>query len=364
MQEGIQRKAPDLEELPACFLIHPFEPLENGEALILEGDLIFTFSEDWACQEVAGNLGQEHPFVQRLLEVAEGIGVENTADDSNWSGFSTNLEINPEKESHFKNAVTEAISAINRGELSKVVLSRTKTLKHSPDFQPFKAFQKLCAAYPSAFVSLVNLADREEMWLGATPETLVALDEGGTFRTAALAGTQSALADGEVIPAHDIRWGQKEIQEQALVSRYIIECFKKIRLREYLESGPRTVRAGNLYHLRTDFAVNTQAVNFPELGTVMLKLLHPTSAVCGMPKEPAMQFIQVVEGYDRSFYSGYLGPVNVNHESALFVNLRTLRLANGEATFFAGAGITEDSDPQREWDETEMKCDTLLSVLH
>lgn len=364
MQEGIQQKAPDLEELPACFLIHPFEPLENGEAFVLEGDLIFTFSEDWSCQEVAGNLGQEHPFVQRLLEKTEEIADESTDDVSNWTGFAANLEINPEKESHFKNAVTEAVAAINRGELSKVVLSRTKTLTHSPEFQPFKAFQKLCVAYPSAFVSLVNLSDRDEMWLGATPETLVALDEAGTFRTAALAGTQTALQNGEIISAYDIRWGQKEIQEQALVSRYIIECFKKIRLREYHESGPRTVRAGNLYHLRTDFAVNTQAVNFPELGTVMLKLLHPTSAVCGMPKEPAMQFIQAVEGHDRSFYSGYLGPVNVDRESALFVNLRTLRLAKGEATFFAGAGITEDSDPQREWDETEMKCETLLSVLH
>ena len=363
LQEGIQRKAPDLEELPACFLIHPFESLENGEAFVLEGDLIFTFSEDWAYHEVAGTLGQEHPFVQRLLEVAENIADENTVNASNWVGFTTNLEMNPGKESHFKNAVTEAVAAINRGELSKVVLSRTKTLRHSPDFQPFKAFQKLCAAYPSAFVSLVNLSDRDEMWLGATPETLVALDAEGTFRTAALAGTQTALQDGEIIPPHDIRWGQKEIQEQALVSRYIIECFKKIRLREYLESGPRTVRAGNLYHLRTDFAVKTQAVNFPELGTVMLKLLHPTSAVCGMPKEPAQQFIKAVEGYDRSFYSGYLGPVNVDQESGLFVNLRTLRLAHGAATFFAGAGITEDSDPQREWDETEMKCDTLLSVL-
>lgn len=363
LQEGIQQKTPDLEELPACFLFHPFEPLENGEALVLEGDVIFTFSEDWSCQEMAGNLGEEHPYVRRLLEVAREIAHKSTNDAPDWTGFSAMHEMYPEKENHFKKAVTEAVAAISRGELTKVVLSRTKTLPYSPGFQPFKAFQKLCAAYPSAFVSLVNLADRDEMWLGATPETLVSLDAEGTYRTASLAGTQTALLDGEIISPHDIRWGQKEIQEQALVSRYIIDCFKKIRLREYLESGPRTVRAGNLYHLRTDFEVNTQAVNFPELGTVMLKLLHPTSAVCGMPKEPAMRFIQAVEGYDRSFYSGYLGPVNVDQETALFVNLRTLRLADGQATFFAGAGITEDSDPQREWDETEMKCDTLLSVL-
>ncbi len=363
LQDGIQRRLPDLEELPACFVIHPFEPLENGEAFVLEGDIIFTFSEDWSFKEIAGNLNQEHPYVERLLEKADEMSDESPVGAAPWKGLSSVPEADSDEKNHFKKAVNEAVEAIGRGDFAKIVLSRTKTLAYSPEFQYFKAFQKLCGAYPSAFVSLVNLAERDEMWLGATPETLVAVEKDGTFRTTSLAGTQTALQNGEIISAHDIRWGQKEIQEQALVSRYIIECFKKIRLREYLERGPRTVRAGNLYHLRTDFAVKTRDVNFPELGTVMLKLLHPTSAVCGMPKVPALRFIKAVEGYDRSFYSGYLGPVNVDQESALFVNLRTLRLADGKATFFAGAGITEDSDPQREWDETEMKCDTLLSVL-
>ncbi len=300
-QDGIQRRLPDLEELPACFVIHPFEPLEGGEAFVLEGDMIFTFSEDWSCREVGGSLGQEHPFVKHLLKTADGVAEEAGNDVSDLTAFSQKLAIEGGQEYDFKTAVAEAVAAISRGELAKVVLSRTKTLAYSAKFRPFKAFQKLCTAYPSAFVSLVNLADRDEMWLGATPETLVSMNAEGTFCTTSLAGTQTAVQDGVLIPPRDIRWGQKEIQEQALVSRYVIECFKKIRLREYLESGPRTVRAGNLYHLRTDFAVNTREVNFPELGTVMLELLHPTSAVCGMPKEPALEFIKAVEGYGRSF---------------------------------------------------------------
>ena len=139
------------------------------------------------------------------------------------------------------------------------------------------------------------------MWLGASHETLVALDADGVFRTISLAATQAAFdASGAIIPASEVRWGQKEIQEQALVSRYIVECFKKIRLREYYENGPKTVQAGNLYHLRTDFKVDTQAVNFAELGTVMVELLHPTSAVCGTPKPAALRFIEAAEGYDLS----------------------------------------------------------------
>jgi len=142
-----------------------------------------------------------------------------------------------------------------------------------------------------------------------------------------------------------------------------VECFKKIRLREYLETGPKTVLAGNLYHLRTDFEVDTHALNFPELSSVMLRLLHPTSAICGVPKIPSLKFLSEMEGYNRSFYSGFLGPVQVDGDSNLFVNLRTVRLKNGVATFYAGAGITEDSVPEREWEETELKCDTLLKVI-
>lgn len=147
------------------------------------------------------------------------------------------------------------------------------------------------------------------------------------------------------------------------MSRYIIECFKKIRLREYAESGPQTVKAGNLLHLRTDYKIDTKAVNFPQLSTVMLDLLHPTSAVCGTPKSSALRFIEHYEAYDRTYYSGFLGPVNVNNESHLFVNLRTMKIEGDQAILYAGAGITESSVPEQEWNETEMKCQTLLSAL-
>ncbi|UOQ71783.1 chorismate-binding protein [Hymenobacter cellulosilyticus] len=162
-------------------------------------------------------------------------------------------------------------------------------------------------------------------WLGASPEVLVEVDEQGVFRTMALAGTQ-ALAPG-ALPQHAI-WRQKEIEEQALVARYIVSCFKQLRLREYEETGPRTVVAGQLLHLRTDFAVNLRQVPFPTLGTDMLRLLHPTSAVGGMPKQAALSFLQEHEGYDRAYYSGFLGPVNLPQAgvSRLFVNLRCLQL--------------------------------------
>jgi isochorismate synthase len=227
-----------------------------------------------------------------------------------------------------------------------------------------EAVNKLAEKYPNAFISAVYLPEFDSVWLGASPELLVSIDENGLFKTMSLAGTQSAYdSDGaRILPGH-ARWSQKEIEEQALVSRYIIECFKKVRVREYLENGPKTVEAGNLLHLQTDFVVDTNAIEFKQFSTVLLELLHPTSAVCGMPKPTALDFILQNENYSREFYCGFLGPINIEKASHVFVNLRTLKLMGNTVNFYAGAGITEDSIPEKEWYETEMKIDTLYSVL-
>ena len=95
----------------------------------------------------------------------------------------------------------------------------------------------------------------------------------------------------------------------------------------------------------------------------MLALLHPTSAVCGLPKEPALQFILENEGFDRSYYSGFLGPVNSATGTHLYVNLRCMELLEKEAILYAGAGITAESNPEKEWQETQHKMQTMRRVL-
>jgi len=149
-----------------------------------------------------------------------------------------------------------------------------------------------------------------------------------------------------------------------MVGRYIVEQFKTIRLREFSETGPSSSRAGNMIHLKTEYTVDIKNGYFPELGTVMLHLLHPTSAVCGMPKFSALRFIAANEHLNREFYSGFLGPVNMDGVSRLYVNLRCMQILQKHAVLYAGAGITHDSIPEKEWDETTLKCQTLLDVMN
>lgn len=265
----------------------------------------------------------------------------------------------------FMNQVATSVEAIKQGQFQKVVLSRIDVQTLAVDFDLCAAFERLCQQYPSAFVSAIYLPELQDIWLCATPETLVSQDAAGIFRTVSLAGTQAGIDGlGNSFSPSLARWSQKEIEEQAYVSRYIIDCFKKIRLREYVENGPKTVLAGNLMHLKTEYLVNTRELTYPALLTQMLNLLHPTSAVCGTPKEAALAWILQTEKHERLLYSGYLGPINLASETHLFVNLRTVKLRDGHAYYFAGCGITEDSVPEKEWQETQMKHQTLQRVIN
>ena len=101
----------------------------------------------------------------------------------------------------------------------------------------------------------------------------------------------------------------------------------------------------------------------------LLNKLHPTPAVCGLPKETAKNFILEHEGYDRSFYTGFLGEINLNsggEKSAnthLFVNLRCMELFEDKAVLFVGGGITNDSNNEKEWEETVAKSSTMKAIL-
>lgn len=258
-------------------------------------------------------------------------------------------------EKYFIALVEKATTAIVAGHFRKVVTSRCEALPKPATFKPITYLQQLCQLRPEALVSLVYLPN-EGLWIGASPEILVELEHDRRFATVSLAGTQPAIAGKATRAA---QWGQKEIEEQALVSRYIINCFKKVRVREYDDVGPRTVQAGNLWHLQTDFSVDLSEVRYPNFATEMLLLLHPTSAVCGMPKKPALAFLEEHEQYNRRLYSGYLGPVNVNDYTRLHVNLRCMQVTQNELLFYIGGGITADSDPQREWQETQHKRRSL-----
>jgi isochorismate synthase len=339
----------DFSELEKGFVFAQFDSKE-GSKLFIEGDYQLSFDYQEII-ESKKNIDSVKNFESNLQQ---NLSKQIDRPDFYTQDYRNQGSVN------YKELVKKSVEAIKAGQFEKVVPARTKDVTLSEKFDVIDLFLRLTKDYQNAFISFVSIPEVGS-WMGATPEILIEKKE-TLFRTVSLAGTKRF---NENLAIAETAWNQKEIEEQAMVSRYIINCFKRIRLRDFKEKGPKTTKAGNLLHLKTSFEVDMEATRFPELPTVMLDLLHPTSAVAGMPKGPAIHFIQQNEQLNRSFYSGYLGPVNVNNATHVFVNLRCMELFKGYVRLYAGAGVTEDSDPEKEYLETEMKCNTLLNkIIH
>ena len=232
----------------------------------------------------------------------------------------------------------------------KLVLSRSIELPRTGDETPLQLFQRACERYPRMMICLVY-TPQSGLWLAATPEILLA-GKDHRWQTIALAGTMKY--------EEELRWSDKNIQEQRYVATYITRQLEQFT-HDFTEEGPRTARAGHLAHLRSDFLFS-----LPDESVVgdLLQALHPTPAVCGLPKQEAFRFIQQNEHHDRSYYSGFMGPLFLNGQTNIFVTLRCMQLFRDGYRLYAGGGLLKDSVEEQEWQETETKLDTIRCLFH
>jgi isochorismate synthase len=268
-----------------------------------------------------------------------------------------NIKYSSSSKAEYCTLVNAAIDEIERNKLDKIVVSRVTYIPLPEYFDPIDIFIQLKKCYPTLFISLVA-TPQEGVWIGASPEHLLTIKD-KQLKIVALAGTQAREKKNKL---KDIAWKEKEIREQALVSYYIRHFLQKQAL-SWVEKGPYTVAAGKIVHLQTDFFLLVNEQNKFNIINRIIEELHPTSAICGMPKDKALAFITSHENYDRRFYCGFLGPININEESNIFVNIRCMYLDGEKAYLYAGTGITSDSIAENEWMETILKIKTLLPIL-
>jgi isochorismate synthase len=260
----------------------------------------------------------------------------------------------------FKALVLKGVLAIANDDFQKVVLSRKESIELC-DFDLVTTFEKLVNLYPATF-GYCFYHPKVGIWLGATPEQLLKVDR-ENFKTMALAGTQNSISLEEVI------WQDKEKKEQQFVTDYIVSELNKVA-KSILISEPYSIKAGTIWHIKTDISGQLNSIeNLKEV----IDLLHPTPAVCGLPKLESQKFILDNENYDRTFYTGFLGEINKDIStgtkgSDLFVNLRSMNVEIKDnktiANLFVGCGITKDSIPEKEWEESVNKAMTMKRVLN
>lgn len=241
------------------------------------------------------------------------------------------------------------ISALQNNEFGKLVLSRSFVKEYKKE-SILQTFRKACSIYTSAYVYFC-FTPVSGAWLGCSPEILLS-GEQNQWHTVALAGTKTKNERN--------LWSEKNSKEQEIVAEYLRAGFRNLNLR-WEENKPHTIDAGSISHLQTDFTF--EYANTQQLGT-LIKYLHPTPAVCGIPKEKACRFILANEHCNRRYYSGFIGNYVPGGQTDLYVNLRCMEIHPAQVTLYAGGGLLASSTVESEWKETEDKLQTMLRILN
>ncbi len=264
----------------------------------------------------------------------------------------------PDQPGWYRTVETMA-GAVGRGRLDKVVLARRVDLRSPVELDVANALRRLAASAPESTIYAFRRAGRT--FLGATPERLVRV-EGRRFRTAAIAGTIGRGANA----AEDARLGaellasEKDREEHAIVVNYIRGLLAPVAAQVSVAPQPSVMTLRFVQHLATEI----EGTLPDDAGLLALgERLHPTPAVGGDPREAALTMIDEHEGFDRGWYAGPVGWMDGAGDGELCVALRCGIVDRTQATLFAGCGIVADSDPAREWEESRIKLQAVVSAL-
>jgi len=315
----------------------------------------FPFSETlWTTEQNSASQNVSfHSFDQsERIDFDGDINEISLADFQNLNFFNSNLsgeliDFQEENQTEYQQKLENVIDFIKENQLSKLVISRRKLV----DFDHFsvdlrQTFLNLCKSYPNAFVYF--FIKDEQCWIGAFSEVLGKFNKKTSeFETMSLAGT---------LPVEE-SWTSKELEEQKPVTLFIKNILKNFAS-EVEESETYDHISGNIKHLRTDFKAKIEKAELENL----IAELHPTPAVCGIPKDLCQDAIGNFESHPRKLYAGYIqveSPENIQY----FVNLRCAEFFKNAALIYVGGGITADSSPEKEWRETELKSQAILKNL-
>ena len=257
------------------------------------------------------------------------------------------LEFEEENQFEYEAKLGKVIEFIKENQLSKLVISRRKVFYfEEKKINLSQTFLNLCKSYPNAFV-YIFIKDGK-CWIGAFSELLGKFDKKTSeFETMSLAGT---------LPVNET-WTAKEIEEQKPVTDFIKNILKNYSS-EVEQSETYDHISGNIKHLRTDFKAKIMSEDLENL----ISELHPTPAVCGIPKDLCKSAIEKFESHPRNFYAGYI-KVETEETVQYFVNLRCAEFFENACLIYVGGGITAESSPEKEWRETELKSEAILKNL-
>ena len=260
----------------------------------------------------------------------------------------------------WRQQVTKAITAIKDGLVEKVVLARDLTATSTKEIDARTLLQRLEIEYPSTWLFLVNGL------VGATPELLVRLSK-SLVTSRVLAGTirKSVNENRDLALAASLAKSSKDLEEHEYAVKSVADGLAPFCSSTNVPESPFVLHLANVMHLATDVTgVLNSSARQADIFT-LIEQLHPSAAVCGTPTEVAKKYISQLEQMDRGRYSGPVGWIDAQGDGEIAIALRCGLLSEDRKSIriFAGCGIVADSNPGKEFAESQSKLIPMRTAL-
>ncbi|WP_166243339.1 isochorismate synthase DhbC [Paenibacillus turpanensis] len=260
----------------------------------------------------------------------------------------------------YMSGVAEAVSRIQDGEFSKIVLSRTLQLTSAAAVDPAVLLRNLARSNPRGYTFAVPLP--QSTLVGASPELLVSR-KGLQVVANPLAGSAARSADPEEDQRRAVALlvSEKDLHEHAVVIQAVAEALRPFCRTLDVPDRPSLLQTPTMWHLSTE--IKGDLLDPATTSLELAAALHPTPAVCGTPTDLARQAIQQIEPFDRGFFTGMVGWCDASGNGEWIVTIRCAEVSGRFLRLFAGAGIVGASKPEDELKETSAKFRTMLNAM-
>jgi len=295
--------------------------------------------------------------------------IEQKINSINWSDLEqlekndrSLLSVNREQtqdSDYFKSVVESALNSIAAGELSKIVIAHTTEIKSALPFNVIESLANLRELHPDCYIFSTSNGEGQN-FVGASPERLLSV-QNQQLVTDALAGSAPRGGNNteDLHLANLLLKNRKEKREHQAVRDFVIERLKSIGLKPQ-QLPLQILKLSNIQHLWTPIYGHLP----PDIEPLeIIELLHPTPAVAGVSTESACEKIRYYEKCDRSLYAAPLGWVDYEGNCEFIVGIRSALIDGDLARLYAGAGIVSGSNPDKEFDEVQLKLQSLLKAL-
>jgi menaquinone-specific isochorismate synthase len=266
----------------------------------------------------------------------------------------------PTDRTNWEAAVRASLGAIRNGEISKAVLARTLDVELEATIDPVDVVGHLWEVNRGSHVFMFEPSSGSAI-VGAAPETVATLRD-GVFHATAVAGSirRGSTPREQAELAARLLASDKDRSEQRIALDDMVARLETVAHQIRTDPQPHVLTLARIQHLETEIRASVPA----GVGVLdLLRLLHPTPAVCGLPRDSAMRFLTDEEPFERGWYAGPVGWFDAEGNGVFAPALRTGVSTGSGWRLFAGAGIVEGSVPALEWEETAIKFEPMLEAL-